>query len=170
VNGYLVETNVLSELTRPSPDANVECFLRESKERVFARVFSTGEIPKGILTLPISNKRTALEEWLDNEIMPWFASRLLPVTLPIAERWAIYKHVSSEGSPSARRYCCSPRNRSDSRLDAGNPKSKTTRIWPSTYCIHGYRPRLAINLGKSLGRLSRVPAAKRTLRTERPLT
>ncbi len=37
--------------------------------------------------MPVSNRRAALEDWLDNEIMPWFAERVLPVTLAVAERW-----------------------------------------------------------------------------------
>ena len=46
MNGYLVDTNVLSELTRPAPAAQVEAFLRQSKDRVFVSVFSIGEIRK----------------------------------------------------------------------------------------------------------------------------
>jgi toxin FitB len=48
VNGYLVDTNILSELTRPSPERQVESFLRQSKDRVFVSVFTIGEIRKGI--------------------------------------------------------------------------------------------------------------------------
>lgn len=87
MNGYLVDTNVLSELTRPSPNSQVEAFLRRSKDRVFVSVLSIGEIRKGIASLPTSQRRVGLEDWLDNEIMPWFAERVLPVTLAIAERW-----------------------------------------------------------------------------------
>ena len=50
-------------------------------------VLSIGEIRKGIKSLPLSNKRAVLEDWLDNEIMPWFGDRVLPVTLPIVEQW-----------------------------------------------------------------------------------
>jgi predicted nucleic acid-binding protein len=87
VNGYLVDTNILSELTKPIPAPQVEAFLRQSKGRVFVSVFSIGEIRKGISSLPASNRRAALEDWLDNEIMPWLGDRVLPVTLAIAERW-----------------------------------------------------------------------------------
>jgi predicted nucleic acid-binding protein len=37
--------------------------------------------------LAVNNRRANLEDWLDNEIMPWFRDRVLPFTLPIAERW-----------------------------------------------------------------------------------
>lgn len=89
MNGYLVDTNILSELTKLSPEHQVEAFLHKSKNRVFVSVLSIGEIRKGIASLPMSNKRASLEDWLDNEIMPWFGDRVLPVTLPIAERWGI---------------------------------------------------------------------------------
>ena len=87
MNGFLVDINILSELTRPEPEAQVEEFLRQSKDRVFISVLSIGEIRKGIASLPTSNKRAVLEDWLDNEIMPWFKERVLPVTLAIAEQW-----------------------------------------------------------------------------------
>ena len=87
MNGYLVDTNILSELTKPTPAPPVENFLRQSKDRVFVSVFSIGEIRKGIASLPVSNRRATLEDWLDNEIMPWFRDRVLPVTLAIAEHW-----------------------------------------------------------------------------------
>ncbi len=85
--GWLVDTNILSELTLPQPEAQVESFLRRSKDRVFVSVLSIGEIRKGIASLPMSNKRAMLQDWLDNEIMPWFGARALPVTLAIAESW-----------------------------------------------------------------------------------
>ena len=86
MNGYLVDTNILSELTKPVPSSRVETFLRQSKDRVFVSVFTIGEIRKGIASLQISNRRALLEDWLDNEIMPWLGERVLPVTLSIAER------------------------------------------------------------------------------------
>lgn len=87
MNGYLLDTNVLSELTKPTPAPRVEAFLRESKDRVFVSVFSIGEIRKGIASLPAGNRRTILQDWLDNELMPWLGDRVLPITLGIAERW-----------------------------------------------------------------------------------
>jgi hypothetical protein len=66
VNGYLVDTNILSELTKPTPAPQVESFLRQSRDRVFVSVFSSGEIRKDIASLPASNRRAALQDWLDN--------------------------------------------------------------------------------------------------------
>jgi predicted nucleic acid-binding protein len=70
VNAYLIDTNVLSELTKLTPDVRVEAFLRQSRDRVFVSVLSIGEIRKGIGSLASG-----------------MGSRLLPVSLEIAERW-----------------------------------------------------------------------------------
>jgi predicted nucleic acid-binding protein len=100
VTGYLVDTNILSELTRPLPEPQVEAFLRRSKGRVFVSVLSIGEIRKGIASLPTSNRRAVLEDWLDNEIMAWFADRVLPVTLAVAEQWGVLAAQSkTKGRP-----------------------------------------------------------------------
>ncbi len=100
MNGYLVDTNVLSELTKSTPAAQVEAFLRKSKDRVFVSVFSIGEIRKGIASLQESNRRAVLGDWLDNQIMPWFGNRVLPVTLEIAERWGgLSAQLKAKGRP-----------------------------------------------------------------------
>jgi predicted nucleic acid-binding protein len=88
VNGYLVDTNIPSELTRETPDARVEAFLRNAgKESIFLSVMTVGEICKGIDMLPASRRRDALQNWLDADVRSWFAGRILPVSESIAERW-----------------------------------------------------------------------------------
>jgi toxin FitB len=97
VSGYLVDTNIPSELTRETPDLRVTAFLRNvGKKSVFLSVMTMGEICKGIDMLPVSQRRNALQDWLDLDVRSWFAGRILPVTESIAERWghlaAIAKH------------------------------------------------------------------------------
>jgi predicted nucleic acid-binding protein len=63
-------------------------FLRiVDKEGVFLSVMTIGEICKGIATLPVSQRRATLQDWLDIDVRSWFAGRMLPVTEAIAERW-----------------------------------------------------------------------------------
>jgi predicted nucleic acid-binding protein len=84
----LVDTNIPSELTREVPDARVAGFLKKAgKESVFLSVMTIGEICKGIDMLPVSQKRKALQNWLEIDVRSWFAGRILPVTESIAERW-----------------------------------------------------------------------------------
>ena len=88
MSGYLVDTNIPSELTRESPDARVAAFLGNAgKANVFLSVMTVGEICKGIDTLSAGQRRNALQHWLDADVRSWFAGRILPVTQSIAERW-----------------------------------------------------------------------------------
>jgi predicted nucleic acid-binding protein len=69
VNGYLVETNIPSELTHETPDSRVTAFLEDAgRESVFLSVMTVGEICKGIDLLPVSPKRSALQDWLDRDV------------------------------------------------------------------------------------------------------
>jgi predicted nucleic acid-binding protein len=88
VKGYLVDTNIPSELTRDIPDARVAAFLGNAgKDSIFLSVMTVGEICKGIAMLPVSQKRSSLQDWLDADVRSWFAGRILPVTESVAERW-----------------------------------------------------------------------------------
>ena len=88
MKGYLVDTNVPSELTREKPDEHVAAFLRNAgTSSLYLSVMTIGEICKGIDMLPISQTRNALENWLDTDVRSWFAGRILPVIESIAERW-----------------------------------------------------------------------------------
>ena len=90
MSGFLADTNIPSELTRRVPDARVAAFLREAaKEQVFLSVLTLGEMQKGVASLPDGDRRKQLEEWIENRMRPWFASRLLPVTEGIAKRWGL---------------------------------------------------------------------------------
>jgi predicted nucleic acid-binding protein len=92
VKGFLLDTNVPSELTRPRSAPQVERWLNEAdNEQLFFGVISLAEICKGIAKLPESRKRAQLQDWLDFVLRPWFTGRILPITEGIAERmgrWA----------------------------------------------------------------------------------
>lgn len=74
VKGYLVDTNIPSELTHEKPDTRVAAFLRNAgQESVFLSVMTIGEICKGIDILAVSRKRNELQVWLDMDVRSWFA-------------------------------------------------------------------------------------------------
>lgn len=90
MSGFLLDTNVPSELTRPKSDPLVEEWLEDANdEELYLSVVSLGEILKGITVLPQSKRRSELQRWLDDTLRPWFQGRVLPVTAAIAERWGI---------------------------------------------------------------------------------
>ena len=90
MNGFLLDTNIPSELTRIQPEPKVADWLEtQEDETLFLSVVTLGEIKKGFVILPESKRRTHLEQWLENDLLPWFEGRILPVTQAIAERWGI---------------------------------------------------------------------------------
>ena len=62
---YLVDANVLSEATKPAPDARVLTWLRTHERELAVDPIIVGELRYGILLLPKGKKRTALEQWFD---------------------------------------------------------------------------------------------------------
>ena len=90
MKGFLLDTNIPSELTRPLPQPSVSQWLDEvDDELLYFSVVSLGEVLKGIASLPTSKRRNELQQWLDETLRPWFEGRILPVNEPIAERWGI---------------------------------------------------------------------------------
>jgi toxin FitB len=90
MSGFLLDTNIPSELTRQRPAPQVERWLDEANdEKLYFSVMSLGEILRGITILPSGKRRDGLQEWLNATLRPWFEGRILPVTAPIAERWGV---------------------------------------------------------------------------------
>jgi predicted nucleic acid-binding protein len=91
MNGYLIDTNVLSEFGRSQPpEARVKQWIENADPRsLFASVVTWGELRKGIESKSPAQRRPGLEQWLERDLRDWFQSRLLPVTKTIADRWGI---------------------------------------------------------------------------------
>ncbi|MDX8510330.1 type II toxin-antitoxin system VapC family toxin [Mesorhizobium captivum] len=84
----LLDTNVLSEVTRPSPDARVlEWLDRLDEDRSFISVVSIAEIRRGVALMDEGRKREALAEWLARDLPQRFEQRVLPVDEPVALAW-----------------------------------------------------------------------------------
>lgn len=88
MNGFLLDTNVISEAIKPIPNARVAEWIESIAEDVlFLSVLTVGEILKGIQALPQSPKRSQLEYWLARDLVPRFDNRILPIDLQVAHRW-----------------------------------------------------------------------------------
>jgi toxin FitB len=103
VSGYLLDTNVISELTKLQPESKVvSWFQATGEELLYLSVLAIGEIRKGINLLPRSNKRVLLESWLANDLVLRFAGRIIEVNLDIAERWGLISaQAKIAGTPLA---------------------------------------------------------------------
>ena len=65
---YLVDANVLSEPTRPRPDATVVDWLRRHEREIAIDPIILGELRLGIDLLPSSGRRKRLEAWFESGV------------------------------------------------------------------------------------------------------
>jgi toxin FitB len=94
--GYLLDTNVISELMKRRPSARVAKWVESTPEELMhLSVLTLGEIRKGIDLIPETEpRRAALQSWLDRDLRLRFAGRLLPLDEGIAERWGQIEAVA----------------------------------------------------------------------------
>lgn len=79
MRGWLLDTNVVSELRKPNCDPRVKAWAEaQPPASLFLSRITIAEIRYGIERLPSADRlRRRLETWLENELRPWFADRLL---------------------------------------------------------------------------------------------
>jgi Predicted nucleic acid-binding protein, contains PIN domain len=86
--GFLLDTNVISELRRKRPEPRVlQWFERVDDQQLYLSVLTIGEIRRGIARLTDPLQQSQLTVWLEGTLFPWLGSHLLPVNLAVAERW-----------------------------------------------------------------------------------
>jgi toxin FitB len=87
--GFLLDTNVLSEVRRKRPDPNVQAWLAAVPEaELYVSVLVVGEIRQGIERLRRRDRSQAMvfETWL-SALVQGYADRIIPVTAEVAEEW-----------------------------------------------------------------------------------
>ena len=90
MNGWLLDTNVLSELRRQKPEKEVLNFIAEkSLESLFVSAISLAEIRFGIEMVTDVQNRELLTEWLTHRVRPMFEGRVLPVSEDVMFRWRV---------------------------------------------------------------------------------
>jgi predicted nucleic acid-binding protein len=95
---YLIDTNVLSELRRKTPDPKVvHWFSQRPAGTLYLSVLTLGEIRKGIEALPDPARRLTLLDWLQTELPAFFSGRILPIDAAVADRWG--RMVAQAGRP-----------------------------------------------------------------------
>ncbi|MGH8285118.1 MAG: type II toxin-antitoxin system VapC family toxin [Steroidobacteraceae bacterium] len=84
---FLLDTNVVSEWTRPRPNAGVIAWLAEADEdSVFLSVVTLAELRSGIERLAGARRRR-LDAWLRDELPLRFGGRILPIDEAVADEW-----------------------------------------------------------------------------------
>ncbi|MDR3417658.1 MAG: type II toxin-antitoxin system VapC family toxin [Nevskia sp.] len=90
MTGWLLDTNVLSELRRPRPEPKVVAFVeKQPLERLYVSAVSLAEIRFGIERLTDANRRAELNDWLTLKLRPMFEQRVLQVTEDVMFKWRL---------------------------------------------------------------------------------
>lgn len=90
MTGWLLDTNILSELRRPRPAPKVLAFMTaQPLERLYASAVTFAEIRFGIELVADASRRAGLNDWLAHKVRPMFEGRVLPVTEDIMFKWRL---------------------------------------------------------------------------------
>ncbi len=90
----LLDTCVISELARPTPDPSVLAWLDSvNDDALRLSVLTLGEIKKGADLLEDGPRKVRVEAWLD-ELRATFTDRILPVDEAVALRWGAISAAS----------------------------------------------------------------------------
>jgi len=90
VTGWLLDTNILSELRRPRPEPKVVRFVSaQPLDSLYVSTVTLAEIRFGIERVADAGRRAALNDWLAHTVRPMFAQRVLQVTEEIMFKWRL---------------------------------------------------------------------------------
>ncbi len=85
---YLLDTNVVSELVKPSPNAQVWQWVNAvADQQLFIAAITVGEIARGIEQLPASTRKERYTRWFEVEILSRYADRILVLDTVVMLRW-----------------------------------------------------------------------------------
>jgi toxin FitB len=90
VTGWLLDTNVLSELRRARPEPRIVRFVTaQPLDNLYISTVTLAEIRFGIELTADVGRRAELHGWLTHKVRPMFAQRVLPVTEDIMFKWRL---------------------------------------------------------------------------------
>jgi toxin FitB len=90
VSGWLLDTNVISELRRPRPNARVRSFIGGQRlEDLFVSTVTLAEIRYGIERVSDAIRRAELNDWLLHRVRPLFDQRVLEVSEDVMFKWRL---------------------------------------------------------------------------------
>ena len=83
---FLLDTNVVSEWTKPAPNRGLISWLAEvDEDRTFLSAITIAELRYGIQRLPAGKRRRSLDDWLVADLSLRFEERILPVDAEVAD-------------------------------------------------------------------------------------
>jgi predicted nucleic acid-binding protein len=90
LTGWLLDTNILSELRRRKPERKVLAFVTaQPLELLYVSAVSFAEIRFGIELVTDAGRRAELNDWLAHKVRPMFEQRVLAITEDIMFKWRL---------------------------------------------------------------------------------
>jgi predicted nucleic acid-binding protein len=90
VTGWLLDTNVLSELRRPRPEKKVLAFIAaQPLDLLYISTVTLSEIRFGIELVPDAARRSDLTDWLTHKVRPMFEWRVLAISEDVMFKWRL---------------------------------------------------------------------------------
>ena len=89
MKGFLLDTNIISELVKPAPNRNVVKFL-STLDGAWLSIISLHEITYGLRLLPKGKRRTELEEKI-HQLLSEYSDLVIPIDQSEAEQAAIFR-------------------------------------------------------------------------------
>ena len=83
---WLLDTDVLSESSKPEPSLRVLAWLDAHDDEIFLSTVSIGEMAKGIALLPAGRKGERLAAWFER-LERWAGPRMLAPTADVMREW-----------------------------------------------------------------------------------
>lgn len=88
---FLLDTNVISELVKPSPDPQVWQWVDAVPDsQMFISAITVGEIARWIEQLSASARRMRYELWFEREILARYADRIIMLNTAVMLRWGAF--------------------------------------------------------------------------------
>lgn len=96
----LLDTNVVSEPLRPSPEARVSEWIdAQPLETMYLSAMTVAELRAGVALMPAGKRRAALQEHMESRVLPMFAGRVLPFDMACTNAYAeLMARVRKAGS------------------------------------------------------------------------
>lgn len=97
---YLLDTNVLSEFLKKTPNEGVLRWFRETDENEqYVSTLTIGELQKGVSKLPASRRKNELQTWLDS-VIGRYDDRILAQDIATAKLWGrLLADLERKGRP-----------------------------------------------------------------------
>jgi toxin FitB len=103
VTGWLLDTNILSELRRPKPERKVLAFVAaQPLDLLHVSSATIAEIRFGIELVADAGRRAELNDWLAHKVRPMFEQRVLAITEDIMLKWRLLVRMAARPATPSR--------------------------------------------------------------------